>query len=147
MTIKSAFFGALACLFCAGVALAPLAQDVAPAGGDAAMSGGVSFTSGQAASGKSTYDRSCAACHGGSLEGSNDAPGLSGDFFLGYWTGKSVGDLYAYMHDFMPPAAPSSLQPSQYADIAAYVLSRNGFEPGETPLSPEDDLDAMIIGQ
>lgn len=104
------------------------------------------FTSAQASSGKSAYDRSCASCHGGSLEGTNDAPGLSGDFFLGYWKEKSVADLYDYMHDFMPPTAPSSLKEQEYVNIAAYVLSKNGVAAGDTSLDLEDDLSSMIIG-
>lgn len=104
------------------------------------------FTTAQASSGKSAYDRSCASCHGGSLEGTNDAPGLSGEFFLGYWKEKSVADLYDYMHDFMPPTAPSSLTEQEYVNITAYVLSKNGVTAGDTSLNLEANLSSMIIG-
>jgi len=112
-----------------------------------ALAAGVSYTSAQVSSGQSVYQRNCASCHGGSLEGTNDAPALSGSFFVDYWTGKSVADLYNYMHDFMPPTAPSSLEEAQYAALAAYVLSENGFTGEDAALDPAGDLEAQIIGE
>ena len=111
-----------------------------------AAEGAPQFTSGQVASGKSAYSRNCASCHGGSLEGTNDAPALSGDFFNSYWEGKTVADLYNHMHDFMPPTAPGSLEDQEYLNITTYVLSEYGHTPGDTTLELGDDMSTMVIG-
>lgn len=109
--------------------------------------GAPSFTSSQVSSGMSIYTRSCASCHGGSLEGTNDAPALNGDNFAAYWPGKTVADLYNYAHDNMPPTAPATLKPEEYLDIVAFILSGNGHETGDTPL-PADvtELEKLTIG-
>lgn len=131
------------------VLLAAAALSVVPAAVSAApdsAEGAPQFTSGQVSAGKSIYSNNCASCHGGSLEGTNDAPALSGDFFSAYWDGKTVADLYNYMHDFMPPTAPGTLAEEDYLNITAYVLSEFGHAAGEEALNLEGDPSSMIIG-
>ena len=106
------------------------------------------FTSSQMSSGKAIYTSNCASCHGGSLEGTNDAPALSGANFAAYWPGKTVADLYDYAHDNMPPTAPASLSAEQYLDIVAFILSGNGHQPGDTPLPTDHEaLEALTISE
>ena len=47
------------------------------------------YTSGQAALGKQTYDGACAACHGGNLDDGEFAPPLKGVDFRLRWGGKA----------------------------------------------------------
>ena len=39
----------------------------------------------------------------------------------------------------MPPSQPGSLSEEQYADVTAYILSLNGMQPGDTPLSMDSE--------
>jgi mono/diheme cytochrome c family protein len=81
----------------------------------------------QAGDGKAVYDKSCAACHGGELQGGGEAPPLKGPPFLANWKGKPNGGLYAYIHQNMPPGAGGSLSDGDYRAVTAYVLQANGL--------------------
>jgi mono/diheme cytochrome c family protein len=104
------------------------------------------FSSGQVSAGQNAYATNCASCHGGSLEGTNDAPALSGDFFGSYWTGKPVADLYTHLSEFMPPSAPGSLPEDTYLNITAYILSIYGHAPGDKALAIGDEMSTMTLG-
>lgn len=95
------------------------------------------ISSAQVSSGSSLYARQCASCHGGQLEGTNDAPALTGTNYSAYWPGKSVEQLFAHAQDNMPPAAPGTLTAENYLHLTALILSKNGVTPGEEAL-PED---------
>ena len=45
-----------------------------------------------------------------------------------------MGDLSAFEHSQMPLSSPGSLSSRQYADITAFILQKNGFAAGSTPL-------------
>jgi alcohol dehydrogenase (cytochrome c) len=94
--------------------------DPAPAGGVVA----------QAGDGKVAYEKSCAACHGGEFQGGGEAPPLKGPTFLANWKGKTAADLYAFIHQSMPPGAGGSLSNGDYRAITAYVLQGNGVKDG-----------------
>lgn len=107
----------------------------------------VSFATEQAARGEERYTKDCEECHGEDLRGGlNGGAPLRGRAF----EEKFLGDLpasvlFAYMSDLMPPNAPGRFSPSIYADLMAYVLKRNGFQPGEPLPSDIDTLDAMVM--
>ncbi len=119
-----------------GAAPADTNADASSSAEAAPASAGVAptFTAGQATLGKLDYDMSCAACHGTALTNAMYGPPLAGEGFEGRWFGKSVGALYQYAHDKMPPSHPGTLPAADYAAIIAYVLSVNGMAPGPTPL-------------
>src|SRR5437764_12744687 len=95
------------------------------------------YTSAQAERGKAVYAMTCAGCHGDKLEGGAAGPTLSGpDFTNGYKDG-SAGALLNKMSQDMPSNAPGSLEPQQYADVFAYVLSVNKYPAGQTE-APKD---------
>lgn len=96
----------------------------------------------QVSSGSSLYRSNCSACHGTDLNGDVNSPPLTGDFFMDYWSGKAVAELYGYARNNMPPSNPDSLPEQQYLDIIAFVLSENGHEAGEVPLS-EDNISRL----
>ena len=45
----------------------------------------------------------------------------------------------------MPPEDPGRFSASVYADLMAYVLKRNGYQPGAALPSNVDALDKLVI--
>lgn len=106
----------------------------------------VTFTTAQVERGRTAYNTNCVSCHGQNLVNATYGTPLAGPYFDGKWRGQTVGDLYAYSHDRMPPSRPGALADETYADIVSYVLSVNGFASGETPLpTDEATLSRMVI--
>jgi mono/diheme cytochrome c family protein len=92
------------------------------------------YTAAQATQGAALFANSCAGCHGQNLEGTA-APALSGAAFMRSWNGKSADDLfYTISHD-MPLDNPGSLKPDEYLSILSFVLQKNGYPAGTSPLS------------
>ena len=92
------------------------------------------YNADQAARGKALYAKSCAGCHGASLEGATDKPGLMGPYFLVHWSGKPVSALFDFIAVQMsPPTAP--LPAGACADLVAYLFSVNGLPAGPAELS------------
>ena len=104
-----------------------------------------SFTVEQAAQGERVYEEQCATCHGYNLEGFELAPSLSGNFFSRRWGDKAVDGLAANLQR-MPPTRPGGLSPQVNAQLLAFILQKNGVEPGATAL-PEAlaDLAGLTI--
>jgi S-disulfanyl-L-cysteine oxidoreductase SoxD len=92
------------------------------------------YTDAQAVRGKAFYSDTCLQCHGGELEGVEEDPALAGRVFLSHWGKSSVGALHAYIDKTMPPGNGGALGAVAEADVVAYILSRNGFPAGSTPL-------------
>lgn len=95
------------------------------------------FTAAQAEQGEQVFKQSCAACH------TVDAPGalpeaLVGPKFIKRW--HSVADLYHRSRWMMPTDAVLSLEVDAYLAVTAYLLSVNGFQPGQTPLVEDDEV-------
>ena len=103
----------------------------------------VSYSLRQAAAGRAPYERSCAECHLAALEGSAEAPELAGASFRRYWSGRPAKELLEVAAS-MPPDAEGSLSEEVYANIVAYILSRNGFLPGDRGLAL--DASGTLLG-
>ncbi len=75
-------------------------------------------------------------CHGASLEG-GAGPALTGPNFktLSTKVHASVSDIFTYMTTNMPMNAPASLSHDQYVNVMAFILSKNGYKAGGSPLS------------
>jgi mono/diheme cytochrome c family protein len=93
-----------------------------------------SFTEEQVATGQSAYNANCSVCHGDQLTNNTYGPPLAGEFFHENWEGQTAGSLVDKTHT-MPPSAPDSLPDDIYAAITGYIMSVNGLEPGEDPVS------------
>ena len=106
---------------------APIANPIPP-----------TYTTAQAARGKTAYATACAVCHGSNMTNGSYGTPLAGQYFKTKWTGRSVRALYDRARATMPPAAPGSLSPDAYADIVAHILETNGFKPGSAALQPGD---------
>ena len=92
------------------------------------------YTAEQAKRGASLYFDNCATCHGGSLQGLEENPPLSGKMFLKKWTTGPLSGLYGYINTQMPLGQPGVLGASGTADVVAYILSGNGVAPGTKEL-------------
>lgn len=88
----------------------------------------------QAKNGATVFGQSCAQCHGANLEGES-GPALSGSTFFKAYGSGTAAPLYDFISRQMPLTAPGSLSQTQYLDVTAYILSRNGIAAGSEPLS------------
>lgn len=104
----------------------------APAAGTVA-----SYTADQATRGKKAYTKSCAQCHGSTLGGSGEAPAVVGEGFRQNWMVGSPEPLFTFVQTNMPDDAPGSLAPEVYADIVAFLMSKNKVPAGDAEL-PHD---------
>jgi mono/diheme cytochrome c family protein len=93
------------------------------------------FTAEQAERGHAIYSRNCTDCHGTTLDnGEFGGPVLKGGFFRQKWAAGGVGALYSFTKGLMPPDRPGGLTDQNYADVTAYILSHNGYTPGDKEL-------------
>lgn len=116
---KKAALSAL-CLAAGALSLLP-----GPAAGQTASS----YTAEQALRGRRVYGAYCATCHGIDLEGAV-GPALAGAKFLHGWSARGAADLFRVLRTTMPKPAMGSLSAQAYADVFAYLLSRNGLAAG-----------------
>jgi S-disulfanyl-L-cysteine oxidoreductase SoxD len=104
------------------------------------------YTKDQASRGKTRYFTSCAACHGGVLQGDGDTPELAGKLFMKRWGDQSVAALFAFANSQMPIGRPGSLGAQGYADIIAFILASNGYPDGANELpANEPALETIIM--
>jgi mono/diheme cytochrome c family protein len=95
------------------------------------------YTDAQAERGRSAYAQACASCHAEDLRGKSTAPSLIEESFTFLWADMSVGDLFERTRMLMPSDRPRSLASATYADIIAFVISKNGFPAGSTELGTD----------
>jgi PQQ-dependent dehydrogenase (methanol/ethanol family) len=93
------------------------------------------FTAQQAATGRTTYQASCASCHLPNLAGRNEAPQLAGNNFMNTWRTRSTRDLFEYIQSTMPPTG-ETLSVDQYLGLTAFILESNGAPAGTQALTP-----------
>jgi len=105
---------------------------VVPAHPLAAQSGGV-YTTAQAQQGAKLFGDNCGMCHAPDLSGGAGPP-LAGKTFMMKWTGQTADDLHDVVSTQMPLTAPGSLKPDQYLALLAFILSKNGYPAGDSPL-------------
>jgi len=113
-----------------------------PASNLGAQTSTPSYTIQQAERGQASYEHSCQACHGSSLDnGDFGGAQLRGSWFQTHWGSTDVAALFSYVRSAMPPDNPGGLNDSTYADILAFILRGNGYPPG--PQELPSDIDAL----
>jgi S-disulfanyl-L-cysteine oxidoreductase SoxD len=101
-----------------------------------------SFTAAQVERGAAEYKRSCLDCHGANLDdGEFGGAPLKGAGFREKYFGITADALFGYISTAMPPDRPGRLSPGVYADLTAFILSKNGMTAGSSELP--SDLDAL----
>lgn len=105
------------------------------------------FTQEQSAAGGSVYGGRCRGCHGAALLGGLGPP-LAGPLFRNKWYAGSVGNLFDFVRTRMPKVSPGSLTTTQYRDLVAFLVERNGATPGSVPMSEDsEELNQMGFAQ
>lgn len=95
----------------------------------------VGITEEQVAAGLAAYQANCAqACHQNDMSGNGPIAALRGTAFTSVWGQRTVAELINTMKTSMPPTNVGGLPDQTYVDLAAFILSANGAEPGENPL-------------
>ena len=102
------------------------------------------YSEAQAARGQQSYAKACASCHGADLSGSGQAPALGDADFNKEWDGQPLSDLFDRIHATMPADAPGTLQPSEVADVMAFILARAHTASGAADL-PSDSAALKLI--
>jgi alcohol dehydrogenase (cytochrome c) len=95
------------------------------------------FTQAQVDAGRQAYSADCAQCHNPDLSGSNDAPQLAGDAFIGAWKGRTTQALYNKISKTMPSGQGGSLDDATYTAITAYILHANGASAGSAAFTAD----------
>lgn len=90
------------------------------------------FTDAQSERGRMIYMATCKSCHQPS----------TGAVFERNWKGKSLADLVGFMSAQMPKNDPGSLEPQEYADVAAYLLKVNAIPAGKREIG----TDLSVLG-
>jgi S-disulfanyl-L-cysteine oxidoreductase SoxD len=116
------------------IAAAVLALSTMASGAALAASG--PFTQQQAEDGHGKFNTICAQCHRPDLKGAL-GPSLVDDKFKEMFAGKPVSNLRDFIYENMPATAPKSLTEELLNPITAYILSKNGVQPGDKPLTKE----------
>jgi mono/diheme cytochrome c family protein len=118
----------------AGIYILALILTAAGTGRLAAATG--DYTQDQAAAGQQVFTQYCAKCHGAQLAGQAGPP-LAGPKFAANlrYSKMSAQQMFTFIKTQMPADKPASLSTQQYLRALAYILSKNGYPAGSTPLS------------
>ena len=92
------------------------------------------YSSAQARNGEGIYRDRCSVCHQPDLSGGEDAPALAGSQFGGMWNDRTLGELFDRLQRSMPQDEPGSLTTTEYVQLIAFLLDRNGFPEGVSAL-------------
>jgi alcohol dehydrogenase (cytochrome c) len=101
------------------------------------------YSSDQAAQGKALFAEKCAVCHGANLQG-GAGPALAGNQFFLRYRGKPLSALWSTVHTQMPLNAPGTLSTQQSLAVVAYILQKNGFPAGPSPIVGHYDIARII---
>jgi S-disulfanyl-L-cysteine oxidoreductase SoxD len=101
------------------------------------------YTPDQAAHGHVTFNSYCAQCHRPDLKGAL-GPALVGGAFLNQWINKPLGNLFEFVHTKMPANNPGSVPDDKLWNITAYILQKNGFAEGSTPLGEQKEGKTLV---
>jgi mono/diheme cytochrome c family protein len=97
------------------------------------------YSEAQAKRGEALYAERCASCHAPDLSGIDQAPPLTGKDFNADWNDLAVNELFERIRTTMPADNPGMLERQQVADVTAFILSKDGFPPGDGELATDAD--------
>ena len=105
------------------------------------------YTQEQAARGGTSFASSCARCHAAEPNGGEENKNLAGKAFWNSFRESTVDHLLDYVSRNMPNGAAGTLSASTYADLVAFILSRNDLPSGTTELTKESATGVKIIAK
>ena len=105
------------------------------------------YTQQQAERGALSFTSSCARCHGATTSDGEDARSLAGERFWKSFRESTVDHLLDYVSRNMPNGAGGTLSAGVYADLVAFILSRNGLPAGTSELTKESAVGVQIIAK
>jgi len=105
------------------------------------------YTQQQAASGSASFASSCARCHAAEANGGEEGKNLAGKLFWDSFRESTVDNLLDYVSRNMPNGAGGSLSANTYADLVAFILSRNDLPAGPAELTKESAVGVQIIAK
>ena len=105
------------------------------------------YTQEQAARGAASFASSCARCHAIEANGGAEGRNLAGNAFWDSFRESTVDHLLDYVSRNMPNGAGGTLSASTYADLIAYILSRNDLPSGPNELTKESAVGVQIIAK
>jgi alcohol dehydrogenase (cytochrome c) len=103
------------------------------------------YSTQQAAQGASLFKQKCAVCHGANLQG-GAGPALAGNQFFLRYKGKPLSALWSTIHTEMPLNAPGTLSQPQSLALVAFILQKNGFPAGSSPIIGHYDITRIVPG-
>lgn len=103
------------------------------------------YSADQAQQGEILFNNNCAECHRPDLTGAMGPP-LKGTAFMQRWGGKPLSELYNFEHNNMPANHPGALSDAVLMPITAFILSKNGVQPGAAPLSADTLKQSLPTG-
>lgn len=101
----------------------------------------LTFTNDQVTQGNDIYVQHCQVCHGTNLDNGQFATPIKGFFFEMKWGGKTLGELARFTWEEMPEGNGKLLRVEEYIATVAFILSKNGIEASDTPMS--EDFNAL----
>jgi mono/diheme cytochrome c family protein len=105
------------------------------------------YTQQQAARGALSFASSCARCHEANVNDGEEGKNLAGKNFWQSFRESSVDHLLDYVSKNMPNGAGGSLDAKVYADLVAYILSRNDLPAGAAELTKDSAVGVKIIAK
>src|SRR6185369_11126952 len=104
------------------------------------------YTQQQAERGASSFASNCARCHAATPNG-EEGRNLVGKAFWDSFRESTVDHLLDYVSKNMPNGAGGSLNANTYADLVAFILSRNDIPSGTAELTKESANGVQIIAK
>ena len=101
------------------------------------------YTAAQATAGAAVFTQSCAMCHGANLQG-GARPGADRCGLRFGIRNKTIGSVFTLITTQMPLGSGGSLTHDQYTAVMAYILTKNSYPAGSTPLDYTTSLASTV---
>jgi alcohol dehydrogenase (cytochrome c) len=101
------------------------------------------YSAAQGVQGESLFKEKCAVCHGANLQG-GAGPALAGNQFFLRYKEKPLSALWSTIQTDMPLNAPGTLSQPQSLALVAFILQKNGFPAGASPIIGHYDITRII---
>jgi len=127
----------LAALIVVWAAALALSADIAQGSAVQKTSNDGVYTTAQADGAKAQFEKICAECHPFTVAAKKkvkDVP-LGDEPFFENWEGRALSELVTTIVLTMPNDGSAVVSDEEAVDLVAYILQKNGFPAGSTPLT------------